>query len=177
MNRFRESDLTFIFPDDWIVRKFDETPAYRSLAGHGLKGVDFICLTPDRELWLIEVKNYRRRAHTDKWTGPKRSAVQLANHVYRKFSDTLRLVGIANRWIARRWYRRLGAHYPSSTYWFWREVARADCTICLLWLPLPDDQTTYAGDVSHHLSEKIRTTLRDVEFKLTTGDYFPIRAS
>ena len=50
-----ESDLLFEFPDDWVVRKYDDTAAYQSLSGHGLKGVDFIALVPDGTLWLIEV--------------------------------------------------------------------------------------------------------------------------
>ncbi|MDP9851524.1 hypothetical protein [Corynebacterium lowii] len=48
----------FSFPRDWAVAVFDEWPQYRKAAGGvGLKGVDVVALH-ERDLWLIEMKDY-----------------------------------------------------------------------------------------------------------------------
>ena len=81
----QESDLHFTFPPDWIVHKFDATAAYRSVSGHGLKGVDFLCLVGTEELYLIEVKNFYRRGKRK--LAMRRGPTALADHVGRKFVD------------------------------------------------------------------------------------------
>lgn len=137
-----ESGLEFTFPESWIVRKFDATPAYRSLSGQGLKGVDFLCLPPGEELWLIEVKNY------DTVQGPRKSPVELARHVAAKFADTQRLIRIMRKAMERNWWYRWKLHYyrwtgspdRSSHSGFWTEADRRLSSmgaVCLLWLQLP----------------------------------------
>ena len=130
---YRESDLLLTFPPDWVVRKYDATAAYRSLAGHGLKGVDFICLLPDGRLWLIEVKNYTTRRKRGKVYAAKlRSPEDLSAHLTRKFHDSERLLRIVAESFRRRWYRRWqlayqrwrGRPFPESNVWFWNEAAR-----------------------------------------------------
>jgi len=59
-----EGSLAFSFPDTWRVAKYDGWAFYRNQFKDsclGCKAVDFLAIDPDRsELWLIEVKDYRR---------------------------------------------------------------------------------------------------------------------
>ena len=127
---FQESDLLFTFPDTWTVRKFDETAAYKSLSGHGLKGVDFIALSPDDKLWLIEVKNYRpRKKGTKEYRANRRRPDDLAAQIVTKFHDSIRLINVVNTYLHRSWYKRAIIWYRNniranreSNYWFWHAV-------------------------------------------------------
>lgn len=164
MSTFTESDLTFTFPPAWVVRQFDRTAAYRSVSGHGLKGVDFLALGPDDELWLIEVKNFRRRdARTSML---RRTPVKLAEQIARKFTDTRRLIDIMavamdrRRWmsIRLRWDRLRNRGPEASHYLFWREVSRRSALPrirCLLWLETPESATDYAEAVRELLAPRI----------------------
>lgn len=53
----------FLFPTDWQALKYDDSAFHRhqfqNFAG-GSKAMDVVALSPDRELWLIEVKDYTR---------------------------------------------------------------------------------------------------------------------
>ena len=165
MNTFRESDLEIAFPDDWIVRKFDATAAFRSISGQGLKGVDFLCLAPRRELWLVEIKNFRpRAAHR---TEARRHPRDLAQHVGAKFADSKRLIHIMNRalrtkwWSGplRFWYRIVRVERPRSHYWFWLEAARRleepGRVVCVLWLETPERAPDYASATAAALSDLV----------------------
>ncbi len=150
-----ESDLLFNFPADWVVRKYDATEAYQSLSGHGLKGVDFLALSPDGYLWLIEVKNFRPRyAAGLEYRAKRRSPEKLAAQVARKFSDTLRLIHIVDRALRKHWYRRLKLWYVErmagdqhSNYWFWAEAKRRidvpAKVVYVLWLETPEKKAAY----------------------------------
>ncbi|WP_116124581.1 hypothetical protein [Lewinella sp. IMCC34183] len=163
MNTFDESDLELTFPESWIVRKFDATAAYHSVSGHGLKGVDFMCLTPDGRLWFIEVKNYRRRKPAHRIV--RRSPEELAEHVGRKFSDTKRLIHVVNRALRRRWWLALKLYWyelrkaprPQSPHWFWYEAERRLAfprkLTCLLWLETPETGVHYEEAVAGALEE------------------------
>jgi hypothetical protein len=185
-----ESHLRFTFPPAWVVRRFDDTAAYRSISGFGLKGVDFLCLAPDDQLWLIEVKNYRRRdpRHRTERRNPK----GLAEHVGRKVTDSKRLIRILLRAMRKRWHLRLlfywyrlsrslsGRPRPTFHYWFWLEADRrleeARKVHVVLWLETPERSTDYRDAVHNHLEDELepgnRLYLRDLH---TTGE-FPIRA-
>ena len=157
--------MEIAFPDDWIVRKFDATAAFRSISGQGLKGVDFLCLVPREELWLVEVKNFRpRTAHP---TEERRHPHDLARHVGAKFADSKRLIRIMNRalrtkwWLRplRIWYRMLRMKRPNSHYWFWMEAARRlddpARVVCVLWLETPERAADYAGATAAVLTELV----------------------
>ena len=66
MTQIEEGDLTFTFPDDCKVCKYDEWSFYRnqfqSVAG-GSKSVDILCVSGDAA-WLIEIKDYRQHPRT-----------------------------------------------------------------------------------------------------------------
>ncbi len=159
----QESDLTFTFPPDWIVRKFDATAAYRSVSGHGLKGVDFLCLVGADEIYLVEVKNFYRRGKRQ--LAVRRDPQALADHVGRKFADTRRLVAIVLRAMQRRWYVRMLLRYyslhrrprPGSHYWFWAEAARRlavpSHVYCVLWLETPEGGEHYETATANGLRQ------------------------
>ncbi len=159
---FSESDLLFNFPDDWIVRKYDDTAAYQSLSGHGLKGVDFITLSPDGKLWLIEVKNYRPRIsdrNGKEYRAVRKTPALLAENIVTKFQDSQRLIRIVDTYLKRHWWRRFqlwwydfrGKPNTNSNYWFWSEAHRRceDETkvIFVLWMETPERKTGYDDEV------------------------------
>lgn len=161
MSTFQESDLTFHFPDDWVVRKYDDTVAYQSLSGHGLKGVDFIALSPDDRLWLIEVKNYRPRVSIrdgKEYRAKRKMPAKLAGDIATKFHDSQRLIRIVDTYLRRNWWRRLQLWWyarrgpnQASNYWFWAE-ARRRCeidraTVFVLWMETPERKTGYDDEV------------------------------
>jgi len=61
MTRIEEGDLAFDFGDRWRVFKLDEHRDYRERVGklEGTKAVDFLGVLDERELYLIEVKDFR----------------------------------------------------------------------------------------------------------------------
>lgn len=169
MATFYESDLTFTFPDDWVVRKFDKTVAYQSLSGHGLKGVDFICLEGEAALWLVEAKNFRRR--DQRYRAVRRRPAALAGQVATKFADSQRLINIVYRSLQRRWSTRFllwWYHFhlrprPTKTYWFWAEAERRlreGNLYCVLWLETPETAPDYVEATRSVLRELLPSATR-----------------
>ena len=78
-----EQQLVFTFADGVDPSQYDEWAFYRNqfnaVCG-GTKAVDFVCLDGD-QLWLIEVKDYRRHRRT--------KLVDLGDEVAAKVRDTL----------------------------------------------------------------------------------------
>jgi hypothetical protein len=78
-----EQQLAFTFADGTEPSPYDEWAFYRNqfnaVCG-GTKAVDFVCLDGD-QLWLIEVKDYRRHRRT--------KLVDLGDEVAAKVRDTL----------------------------------------------------------------------------------------
>lgn len=79
-----ESELTFQFPDEWQVTKFDQWSFCRKQFQYvcgGSKSLDILAIGPHRSLWLIEIKDYRRHRRT--------KAIDIADEVAFKVRDTL----------------------------------------------------------------------------------------
>ena len=78
-----EQQLAFTFADEVEPSQYDEWAFYRNqfnaVCG-GTKAVDFVCLDGD-QLWLIEVKDYRRNRRT--------KLVDLGDEIAGKVRDTL----------------------------------------------------------------------------------------
>lgn len=54
--------LTFSFPDHWQVSKYDDWSFYRNQfakQGDGIKAVDLLAVSDEKDAFLIEVKEYR----------------------------------------------------------------------------------------------------------------------
>ena len=148
------------------MRKYDDTTAYQSLSGHGLKGVDFIALSPDGKLWLIEVKNYRPRVSPKdgrEYRAERKSPEVLVEKIAGKFRDSLRLIRIVDTFLRRHWWTRLQLWFldrrrrpnTDSNYWFWAE-ARRRCALperraFVLWMETPERKTGYDEEVERLL--------------------------
>ena len=85
MKKLTEGKLSFNFPDKWNVIKYDECSFYKKkfqkVKGGKVKAVDFIAISPEKTLWLIEVKDYRENQRTK----PSDLPLEIAEKVF----DTL----------------------------------------------------------------------------------------
>ncbi|MEM9835846.1 MAG: hypothetical protein AAF828_05060 [Bacteroidota bacterium] len=169
MQLFLESDLQFIFPAAWTVRKYDEHHFYHALSGHGLKAVDFIALSPDGRLILVEVKNYCPRMDQTGTPYPvvRKKASQLAESLAKKYSDSLRAIRVVQQYYQRKWYYRLsyqllrllGSWGHFSELVFWNEAAkRSNHPIpvsIILWLETPKAAKKYRTKIYAHLTNHL----------------------
>lgn len=76
--------LTFIFPENWKIAKYDDWAFYHNQfrkMWEGIKGVDIIALDQSLTFWLIEAKDFRRHRRT--------KPTSLSDEVARKVYDTL----------------------------------------------------------------------------------------
>lgn len=124
MIRFEESDLAFEFGSHWRVFQFDKHHDYQNMKDtlEETKGIDFLGIYDNRELYLIEVKNLRgyRLENRDRLLKG-----ELAIEVAQKVRDSLACI--------------IGAHRTSSNPEFWQSYKRllcdADASIkIVLWL-------------------------------------------
>lgn len=78
-----EHELAFIFEAGLEASQYDEWSFYRnqfnSVCG-GAKAIDFVCVDAD-QVWLIEVKDYRRH--------PRTKVSELSDEIASKVRDTL----------------------------------------------------------------------------------------
>jgi hypothetical protein len=135
-----------------------------------LKGVDFIALSPDGKLWLIEVKNYRPRIsdrNGQEYRANRKSPSLLAYDIAAKFKDSKRLIRIVDTYLRRHWWRRFQLWWyawlrkpdVNSNYWFWSE-ARRRCkdenkAVFVLWMEIPERKTDYDDEVEALLLERM----------------------
>jgi hypothetical protein len=77
--------LTFSFPDNWLVTKYDDWPFYRNRfkdSCGGNKAIDLLAFDPgERTLWLVEAKDYRLY--------PRAKEIALWEEIGLKLRDTL----------------------------------------------------------------------------------------
>ena len=132
--------------------------------------MDFIALSPDGTLWLIEVKNFRPRISRQngrEYRANRKPPAELATDIATKFRDSKRLIRIVDAYLRRRWWRRLRlwwyaflrATNYNSNYWFWAE-ARARCeednrVAFVLWMETPERKTGYDDEVEALLREQM----------------------
>lgn len=182
---FTESDLRFTFSDKWIIKAYDEHPFYKSLAGHGLKGVDFIGLLNHETVVLIEVKNYKIRFPSalppiqNKITGDHPRIVQT---MIRKAKDTKRAVRVIRKYHERQWWLRpfsflvkmLPLHWQLKIEWnFWMTIEqklKVDDYVLVLWMELEKEYKFFTQDDIQSAREKVVTCLQDyfIDTNITT---------
>lgn len=76
--------LTFSFPENWKIAKYDDWAFYRnqfSRMWNEIKAIDIIACDLSSTVWLIEVKDYRRT--------PRTKPTSLPHEVAGKVFDTL----------------------------------------------------------------------------------------
>ena len=149
---YPESGLLFSFPKNWRVFKFDDHRFYRYVSGYGIKGVDFIGITKERRLVLIEVKNYTDRFPAD-GIDPiqkiQKAPVAFAEQITLKFEDSFSLINGIHQFHQKQiWYRWLATpllyilpQQISMRYdWgFWSisyQLLKQNKTDLVLWLEL-----------------------------------------
>lgn len=135
-----------------------------------MKGVDFIALSPDEKLWLIEVKNYRPRVSErdgKEYRANRRPPEVLADHIVIKFQDSQRLIRIVNTYLQKHWWRRLqiwwlgwrGKAKTTSNYWFWAEAKRRcdrrENVVFVLWMETPERKTGYDDALEKLIIERM----------------------
>lgn len=84
MQRVNVDGLTFKFPDEWKLGKYDDWSFYRNRFMkmlNGLKALDLLAVCPARTAWLIEVKDYRFHQRT--------KPSELLDEIAKKVLDTL----------------------------------------------------------------------------------------
>lgn len=94
---YNESEIWIRFHPSAIVVKFDDHKFYKYLSGQGLKGVDFLVIDKLYGLFLIEIKNFRKRD-----TQPEEK--DLSHNFYQKCEDTLHLIEIIYKVYQRKWW-------------------------------------------------------------------------
>ncbi|WPD23069.1 MAG: hypothetical protein SD837_00615 [Candidatus Electrothrix scaldis] len=80
MLEIQEGKLTFSFPNDWRVSKYDDWAFYRKqfLKLTDPKAVDILAVDPhNRQAWLIEVKDYRKHPRTKPMDLPWEIAIKM----------------------------------------------------------------------------------------------------
>ncbi len=84
MQNYYVDGLTFQFPDNWQVSKYDDWAFYRKQFAKmwtGIKSIDLLAVEPNKTAWLIEVKDYRVHRRT--------KPSDLSNEIAEKVYDTL----------------------------------------------------------------------------------------
>ncbi|WP_192459090.1 hypothetical protein [Musicola keenii] len=90
MTQITEGALTFTFPDNALVCKYDETSFYRNQfikMANSIKAMDVVYIDA-RTFWLIEVKDYRVHRRT--------KSIELTDEIAAKLRNTL-----AGLWAAK----------------------------------------------------------------------------
>lgn len=132
---FIESGLTFEFPKEWIVKKYDNHHFYKGISGMGMSAVDFICITEKEEVLLFEVKNYQNRH--EKQMEYIHSLFEdhnriLANRFIEKIEETIVGIRVIAQYLAKsrwnRWRYKL-LDRPNFKQWILQ-----DDRLCWLWL-------------------------------------------
>lgn len=85
MPRVKEGEFSYVFPEDWLVQKWDDTAFHLNQFQHfaaGSKAVEFVAFNPqDEKLWLIECKDFRPNGRT--------KTIELCDEIAQKVRDSL----------------------------------------------------------------------------------------
>ena len=134
--KYRESDLNICFDPSWRIKRFDNSKYFKLLSGLGLKGVDFIAIDVHEQLYLIEVKNYKKRIESP--VAPDISDLYgdfplLQNHFVAKIKDSNQLLEVIFKYLNRKWWYKwmfkmrdlIPADVANSFEWaFWYDSYR-----------------------------------------------------
>lgn len=126
-----ESRMKICFDDPWRVVRFDRTPWFRYMTGHGLRGVDFLAIR-EGTVYFIELKNYAPYRPGVASVLPDPSTLIAGMEL--KMQDTMRMTGIVYRTLERHWMFRVFCQWsrriPILRRWekewsFWMDVREA----------------------------------------------------
>jgi len=160
-----EGKLQFTFPPSWYVVKYDDSIFYKQkiqkiklgkdAEGKDLgdpKAMDYIALSPDGKLWLIEVKDFRGHRIENKL---RLASKELIREVIKKTLDTL-----AGLWIS---------HYlnDDNLSKFTSGLSPDNHIRVVLWLEEdPNKSRLNPNNKSHiDLLQELRKNLKGINFK------------
>jgi len=187
---FKESDLQFTFSEGWVVKKYDDHAYFKILSGHGLKGVDFIGIYENKQVYLIEVKNYNKRSYSPvdpDWSDIEGETIPLASAMHNKIEDSLRLIKAVNSYLSKRWWYRsaswlrtvLGNNELIKDWHFWKRVGElletSNDVFPVLWIELSPDFLTQSKQEEQDVIIRIQNeyafakTLRSAPLQISTS--------
>jgi hypothetical protein len=171
-----ESDLFFDFPKHWIVKKYDQHPFYKGMSGVGLSAVDFIVVTQEDAILLIEVKNYCHRPASQLFhinALLRNHEEGLAYSFIQKLEETITGINaIATYCSKSAWYRawyillkKVGAKYfllsNDRLCWLWlnEQIQQTpEKIVPILWLELPDHLAQYQIELQASIVAQMRAS-------------------
>ena len=179
---FIESGLHFRFGEGWVIKKYDAHRFYQGLSGSGLKGVDFLGILGE-ELYLFEVKNFRRR-HDWQTDNPLNAVLAqpaaFAESMAYKVEDTLLAIDAIWQYYHRKWlFRRLLPAFRllPPTEGDWRFWARAHDLIqnpeqvkVVLWMETEQARPALLAEISQALNVRLQGRAASVRIALRS-DY------
>lgn len=177
--KYTESDLLLHFDDALRVRKFDDSRYFQILSGLGLKGVDFIAIDSNNRLYLIEVKNFKKRAKSP--VPPDTYDLigdfpPLQDHFVRKIQDSCQLIEVIYKYLHRKWWLKiaisLGQHFPfklaqNKDWRFWLDAydvlkSNPSKVECILLLELENEYPEISSAELDQLPNKMMTYFNEM---------------
>ena len=183
---FIESGLHFRFGEGWVIKKYDAHRFYQGLSGSGLKGVDFLGILGE-ELYLFEIKNFRRR-HDWQADNPLNTVLAqpaaFTESMAYKVEDTLLAIDAIWQYYHRKWlFRRLLPAFRllPPTEGDWRFWARAHDLIqnpeqvkVVLWMETEQARPALLAEITRALEAQLRSRAASVRIALRS-DYAFLR--
>lgn len=165
----------FHFDDRWIVKKYDAHRYFAGLASQGLKGVDFIAISPDSIL-LIEIKNYRRRHDWQKenpFSKVEKQPDVFVNKIVDKAEDTLRGLTAIGQYYYRKWWfpliqpflHQFSAAKRESIFWIqaYQLISDKKNITFILWLETEKPQEEIRRQILSHLKHQLSKLVAQAE--------------
>ena len=179
---FIESGLHFRFGEGWVIKKYDAHRFYQGLSGSGLKGVDFLGILGE-ELYLFEVKNFRRR-HDWQADNPLNTVLAqpaaFTESMAYKVEDTLLAIDAIWQYYHRKWlFRRLLPAFrllpPTEGDWrFWARahdlMQNPEQVKVVLWMETEQARPALLAEISQALNVRLQGRAASVRIALRS-DY------
>lgn len=170
MLHFTESGFRFSFPASWRVIRYDAHRHFRRFSGIGYKGVDFLALSPGRELVLLEVKNLAQYPAERDWPI---LLEELTDSVGQKVEDTLQGIDAVGRRYRSRWWHPwlhpLTRWESLANRWEWHFWERAAAMAAepkkisvILWLHCPSAPPGWQAQLRRQLRADLQTITANV---------------
>ncbi|MCB9040022.1 MAG: hypothetical protein H6557_25655 [Lewinellaceae bacterium] len=181
---FIESGLHFRFGEEWVIKKYDAHRFYKGLSGSGLKGVDFLGILGE-ELFLFEVKNFRRR-HDWQEENPMDAILAqpaaFAESMAYKVEDTLLAIDAIWQYYRRKWlFRRLLPAFrllpPTENDWrFWARayslMQNPEQVQVVLWMETEQARPALLEEITQSLNTQLRGRIASARIALRSDHAF-----
>lgn len=167
---FIESGLHFRFSEQWVIKKYDAHRFYQGLSGSGLKGMDFLGIL-EEELFLFEVKNFRRRQlwqRENPLDAVMFEPAAFAEEIAFKVEDTLLGIDAIWQYYNRKWlFRRLLPAFrllpvTDNDWRFWARayslMQKPEQVRVVLWMETEQPRTALLREIETALRARLRNS-------------------